>query len=179
MNYIYRYKTPDGFSDLWMNSDGEYLTGLWFDGSKDASKHSLIGEEKKLPVLEETMRWLDLYFSGINPDFNPRYRIENLTEFRREVIDLMLEIPFGEVKTYGEIAEIIAKRRGVSRMSSRAVGGAVGWNPICIIIPCHRVIGKNNSLTGYGGGMANKVSLLKHENNDMRRYIIPKKGTAL
>jgi methylated-DNA-[protein]-cysteine S-methyltransferase len=179
MTYKYYYKTPDGFSDMLMNSDGEYLTGLWFDGSRDASKHTLSCEEKTLPIFEDTIKWLDIYFSGKNPDFTPKYKIANLTEFRQEVIDIMLEIPFGEVKTYGEIAEIIAKKHGIAKMSSRAVGGAVGWNPICIIIPCHRVVGSNNSLTGYGGGIANKVSLLKHENNDMSRYKIPKKGTAL
>jgi len=179
MTYKYYYKTPDGFSDMWMNSDGEYLTGLWFDGSRDASKHTYNCEEKMLPIFKDTIKWLDIYFSGKNPDFIPNYKIANLTEFRKEVIDIMLEIPFGEVKTYGEIAEIIAEKRGIAKMSSRAVGGAVGWNPICIIIPCHRVVGSNNSLTGYGGGIMNKVSLLKHENNDMSRFKIPNKGTAL
>lgn len=179
MIYKYYYKTPEGFSDILMNSDGEYLTGLWFNNSRDEAKHTLSCEEKMLPIFKETIKWLDVYFSGKNPDFTPKYKIANLTEFRKEVIDIMLEIPFGEVKTYGEIAEIIAKRHGIEKMSSRAVGGAVGWNPICIIIPCHRVVGSNNSLTGYGGGIANKVSLLKLENNDMNRYYIPKKGTAL
>ena len=172
MTYKYYYKTPDGFSDMWMNSDGEYLTGLWFDGSRDASKHTYNCKEKMLPIFEDTIKWLDIYFSGKNPDFTPNYKIANLTEFRKEVIDIMLEIPFGEVKTYGEIAEIIAEKRGIAKMSSRAVGGAVGWNPICIIIPCHRVVGSNNSLTGYGGGIMNKISLLKHEKNDMSRFKI-------
>ncbi|AEV70224.1 methylated-DNA--[protein]-cysteine S-methyltransferase [Acetivibrio clariflavus] len=179
MTYKYYYKTPDGFSDLLMTSDGEYLTGLWFEGSRGLSKNFADYEEKLLSVFEDTVEWLDIYFSGKNPDFIPKYKIENLTDFRREVIDMLLEIPFGETKTYGEIAKVIAKKRGMAKMSSRAVGGAVGWNPICIIIPCHRVVGANSSLTGYGGGINNKVALLRHENNDMSKFTIPKKGTAL
>lgn len=160
---IWKYKTPDGFSDLLLNSDGEYLTGLWFEGSADGSKHTSFGEEKELPVFRETCQWLDLYFVGKNPDFTPRYKINGLTPFRQEVIEIMKTIPYGETITYGEIAAIIAKKRGLTRMSAQAVGGAVGWNPICIIIPCHRVMGANGSLTGYGGGIANKIALLAHE----------------
>ena len=91
----------------------------------------------------------------------------------------MNTITFGKVLTYNDIAEIIAKHRKIDKMSARAVGGAVGWNPICIIIPCHRVVGTNGSLTGYGGGINNKVSLLKLEGNNMDKYFVPKKGTAL
>ena len=160
---IWKYKTPDGFSDLLLNSDGEYLTGLWFEGSADGSKHTSFGEEKELPVVRETCQWLDLYFTGKNPEFTPRYKINGLTPFRQEVIEIMKTIPYGETITYGEIAAIIDKKRGLTRMSAQAVGGAVGWNPICIIIPCHRVMGANGSLTGYGGGIANKIALLAHE----------------
>ena len=160
---IWKYKTPDGFSDLLLNSDGEYLTGLWFEGSADGSKHTSFGEEKELPVFRETCQWLDFYFAGKNPDFTPRYKINGLTPFRQEVIEIMKTIPYGETITYGEIAVIIDKKRGLTRMSAQAVGGAVGWNPICIIIPCHRVMGANGSLTGYGGGIANKIALLAHE----------------
>lgn len=163
MHYKYFYKTPKGFSDMWMNSDGEALTGLWFEGSRDSSKHTLECEERLLPVFEDTIRWLDQYFAGNIPDNVPEYRISNLTDFRREVIGHLLEIPFGETVTYGSIAEKIARKRGIKRMSARAVGGAVGWNPICIIIPCHRVLGSNNSITGYGGGIPNKIALLEHE----------------
>ena len=159
----WKYKTPDGFSDLLLNSDGEYLTGLWFEGSADGSKHTSFGEEKELPVFRETCQWLDFYFAGKNPDFTPRYKINGLTPFRQEVIEIMKTIPYGETITYGEIAAIIDKKRGLTRMSAQAVGGAVGWNPICIIIPCHRVMGANGSLTGYGGGIANKIALLAHE----------------
>ena len=111
----------------------------------------------------QTCRWLDEYFTGREPDFAPPYRIDGLTPFRSDVIDAMLKIPFGKTVTYGEIAAGIARRRGLKRMSAQAVGGAVGWNPICIIIPCHRVMGANGALVGYGGGIGNKISLLAHE----------------
>lgn len=179
MVYKWIYKTPNGFDNMLMNSDGEYLTGLWFADSKDASKHCIDCEVKTLTIFKEVSKWLDIYFSGRTPDFTPKYKIKNLTPFRKEVIDIMNEIPFGHTLTYQDISRIIAKNRGLKRMSSQAVGGAVGWNPICILIPCHRVIGSNGSLTGYGGGMKNKTALLTHEKNDMSKYSIPKKGTAL
>ena len=163
MTYTHRYKTPDGFDDILMNSDGEVLTGLWFEKSSDEKKHVLHGTEKACDVFSESCRWLDIYFSGQSPDFTPPYRIENLTAFRSEIIEEMLAIPFGRTTTYGEIASKIARRHGIKKMSARAVGGAVGWNPICIIIPCHRVIGTNGKLTGYGGGLQNKIALLKNE----------------
>ncbi len=114
-----------------------------------------------------------------NPDFVPEYRIENLTPFRKQVVDIMNKIPFGKVITYNDIAKEIAKSRNIKKMSAQAVGGAVGWNPICIIIPCHRVVGTNGSLTGYGGGIKNKVKLLEIEGNDMSKFTIPTKGTAI
>ncbi|MBQ3746679.1 MAG: methylated-DNA--[Kiritimatiellae bacterium] len=163
MTFKCKYKTPKGFSDMWMNSDGEVLTGLWFEGSRDQSKHTLDCKERDLPVFREMRRWLDIYFSGRKPDFTPSYRIGDLTPFRRAVVDAMRAIPFGETTTYGDIAAAVAKKRGIAKMSARAVGGAVGWNPICIIIPCHRVIGADGRLTGYGGGLANKSALLRHE----------------
>ena len=179
MCYKYKYKTPDGFSNVLMNSDGEYLTGLWFEGSKDSSKHKIDCEEKNLSIFKQTIKWLDIYFSGKNPEFIPKYKINNLTSFRKEVINIMNGIPYGETTTYNEISKIIAKNRGIKRMSSQAVGGAVGWNPICIIIPCHRVVGTNGSLTGYSGGINNKVALLKLEKNDMSKFFVPNQGTAL
>ena len=179
MIYKYKYQTPDNFSDILMNSDGEYLTGLWFEGSRDFSKHEINCQEKELSVFKETSKWLDIYFSGKEPNFIPKYKINNLTPFRKEVIDIMNSIPFGEVLTYSDIAKIIVKKKGIERMSSQAVGGAVGWNPICIIIPCHRVVGSNGSLTGYGGGIKNKVALLINEKNDISRFFIPKRGTVL
>lgn len=179
MTYKYSYQTSQGFSNMIMNSDGEYLTGLWFEGSRDTSKHDINCEEKDLPIFKKTSKWLDVYFKGNVPDFTPKYKIENLTPFRKEVIDIINEIPFGKTLTYNDIAKIIAKKRGIEKMSSQAVGGAVGWNPICIIIPCHRVVGTNGSLTGYGGGIKNKVALLTLEKNDMSKFFVPEKGTAL
>ncbi len=179
MTYKFMYKTPESFSDIIMNSDGEYLTGLWFENSKDSSKHQLDCTEKELPIFAETVKWLDIYFSGKAPDFTPKYKIEGLTPFRQEVIDIMNTIPFGRTLTYNDISKIIAENRGIGKMSAQTVGGAVGWNPVCIIIPCHRVIGANGSLTGYGGGIGNKIGLLKLEKNDMSRYFIPKHGARL
>lgn len=131
-------------------------------------------QRRKITYFEETCKWLDTYFSGKEPDFTPKYKVNNLTDFRKEVIEIMNTIPFGETITYNDIAKIIAKRHGIKRMSAQAVGGAVGWNPICIIIPCHRVIGANRALTGYGGGIKNKLSLLKNEGNDISKYFLPK-----
>ena len=179
MTYKYTYKTPDVFSDMIMNSDGEYLTGLWFEGSRDTSKHIMECEEKNIDIFNQTCKWLDIYFSGKNPDFIPKYKINNLTPFRQEVIDIMNNIEYGKTITYNDISKIIAQKRGIKKMSSQAVGGAVGWNPICIIVPCHRVVGTNGSLTGYGGGINNKIALLKLEKNDMSKFFVPKRGTAL
>lgn len=150
MIYKYMYKTPKEFSNLIMNSDGEYLTGLWFEGSKDSVKHNINCKEKELSIFKETSKWLDIYFSGKDPDFTPKYKIKDITPFRKEVIDIMNNISFGKTLTYNDIAKTIAKNRKIEKMSPQAVGGAVGWNPICIIIPCHRVIGTNGSLVGYG-----------------------------
>ena len=179
MVYKWIYKTSDEFDDILLNSDGEYLTGLWFVGSKDSLKHDSNCKEKELPIFKDTIKWLDFYFSGKEPNFTPKYKINNLTPFRKMVIDIMNKIPYGKTITYNDIAKEIAKIKGIEKMSSQAVGGAVGWNPICIIIPCHRVVGSNNSLTGYGGGIKNKVSLLTIEGNDMNKFTIPTKGTAL
>ena len=159
----FKYKTPSGFDDLWMTSDGEVLTGLGFVRSHGQSKQRFNCAECDLPVFRETCRWLDIYFSGRQPDFTPRYRMDNLTPFRREVVDAMLAIPFGGTVTYGDIAAALAKKHGIAKMSAQAVGGAIGWNPICIIVPCHRVIGAKRRLTGYGGGIMNKVRLLSLE----------------
>jgi methylated-DNA-[protein]-cysteine S-methyltransferase len=164
-----KYKTPHGFDDMWMNSDGEVLTGLWFEGSRGQSKHRLDCEERDLPVFRETRRWLDIYFSGRQPDFTPRYRMDGLTPFRRGVVDAMLAIPFGETATYGDIADALAKKHGIAKMSAQAVGGAVGWNSICIIVPCHRVVGAGQGLVGYGGGIKNKAGLLSLEGRSSSR----------
>ena len=163
MTFTKIYRTPDGFDDMVMSSDGEVLTGLRFINSQNQSKHTMDREEKDLPVFRDTKEWLDIYFSGRQPDFTPAYLIDRLTPFRKEVSDIMQSIPFGHSMTYGEIAALIAQKRGIRKMSAQAVGGAVGWNPLCIIIPCHRVLGAGRSLTGYGGGIKNKIALLKLE----------------
>lgn len=173
MSYRFMYKTPERFSDIILTSDGENLTGLYFEDSKDSSKHTTRCKEKDLAIFRQTGHWLDIYFRGQTPDFTPQYKLAGLTPFRQDVIDVMCTIPFGETLTYGDIAKAIAKKRKLERMSAQAVGGAVGWNPICIIIPCHRVVGANGYLTGYGGGIRNKVALLEHENNDMTRFFMP------
>lgn len=163
MSYRCTYKTPSGFSDLVMHSDGVYLTGLWFSDSKDARMRDLPCEEMRLPVFDETARWLDVYFNGGIPDFTPEYRILGATPFRKEVIDLLNTIPYGHTVTYGDLARKLAEKKKLKRMSAQAVGGAVGWNPICMIIPCHMVVGAGENLIGYGGGLLNKAALLRLE----------------
>lgn len=179
INVIYKktYDSPLGIIN--MESDGEYLTGLWFDGSRDDKKHNSQCVFNDLDIFDETVDWLNSYFKGNIPDFTPKYKLENITPFREEVFDIMNKIPYGEVITYNDIAREIADKRGIKKMSAQAVGGAVGWNPICIIIPCHRVVGSNGSLTGYSGGIENKIALLKLEGNDLSKFSIPKKGNAL
>ena len=173
MEYIYKYKSPIG--DITMASNGINLIGLWFDGQKYAkSTISSNAIEKELPVFNDTIKWLDLYFSGQEPHFIPSI-LMNGSEFRKRVWDVLLEIPYGTTMTYGEIADIIAKEEGLDKMSAQAVGGAVGHNPISIIVPCHRVVGTNGSLTGYAGGIDKKIKLLSLEKVDMNKFFIPKK----
>ncbi|WP_278909288.1 methylated-DNA--[protein]-cysteine S-methyltransferase [Faecalicoccus pleomorphus] len=172
---MYRTTYDSSFSRIYLSSDGQYLTGLWFEGSRDEVKHGKNFIDQELPIFEQTKKWLDIYFSGKEPSYFPTYRLEHVTPFRQLVIDQMLQIPFGKVVTYRDIAENIAKIKGVDKMSAQAVGGAVGWNPICILIPCHRVVGSNGSLTGYGGGIANKIKLLENEGHDVSKFIVPKK----
>ena len=161
MNYISHYNSPLG--SITLASDGYALIGLWFDGQKHLG--TTLGDEyqeKPLPVFDRTAAWLDIYFDGRIPDFTPKIAL-NDTDFRREVWDILLTIPYGHTITYGEIAAIIAQKRGAASISAQAVGGAVGRNPISIIVPCHRVIGSNGSLTGYAGGLERKAALLKME----------------
>ncbi len=162
-SFTLRYKTPHGFDDLMMTSDGEVLTGLSFIGSRKLKAREYYCAQVQFPVFQECCRWLDIYFGGHEPGFLPPYRLDGATDFRLEVSRLMLEIPFGKTATYGDLAAKIACRRGMSKMSAQAIGGAVGWNPLCIIIPCHRVVGAQGKMTGYGGGLHNKIALLAHE----------------
>ena len=177
--YKYVYRTPSGFDNMIMNSDGENLTALFFENSKDVSKLDTECEEKFLPIFKDTIKWLDMYFNGEIPNFVPKYKVGAVSPFRRQVFDIMNKIRYGKTVTYNDIAKEIARKWGIGKMSAQAVGGAVGANPICIIIPCHRVVGSNGSLTGYGGGIQNKIRLLELEGNDMLKFTVPKKGTAL
>lgn len=173
MEYVHYYNSPLG--GITAASDGTALTGLWFDGQKYfADTLSDKYEEKNLPVFEQTDRWLDIYFSGRYPGFTPPLLMKT-TEFRKSVWEILLTVPFGQTMTYGEIAAKISEQRGIAKMSAQAVGGAVGHNPISLIIPCHRVVGKNGSLTGYAGGTDKKLKLLELENADISKLFYPHK----
>ena len=156
---------------LFLTSDGEALTGLWFSGFQrffDSSRTENV-TQRSIPVLDEARQWLDIYFQGKDPGPIPAVNPQ-VTAFRREVCEIMCGIPYGETATYGSIAKELAARRGKKSMSSQAVGGAVGHNPIGIIIPCHRVVGASGKLTGYGGGMDRKIALLELEGFDMSQF---------
>lgn len=175
MLYIHHYQSPLG--GITISSNGEALTGLWFDYQKQ-NNCFLEKEQEDLVnttdhVLKETEKWLDNYFRGIEPIFMPPI-LFNGTEFQETVWSILLSIPYGKIISYGEIANEVAKDRGIERMSAQAVGGAVARNPIDLIIPCHRVIGKNGNLTGYAAGIDKKIELLKLEGVDTRRMYINK-----
>ena len=166
MDCVYRYPSPIG--SITMASNGTALTGLWFDNQKHfAQTLSEPYDEKLLPVFEDTIRWLDIYFGGDIPDLTPELCLQS-TLFRKAVWDILLTIPYGETMTYGEIAKILAQNIGKEKMSAQAVGGAVGHNPVSIIVPCHRVVGADGSLTGYAGGIDRKKFLLELEGNITR-----------
>lgn len=177
MTYIQHYESPLG--GILLAADDIGLTGLWFDGQKYFAR-DLPSErtEQNTPALSQAMQWLDIYFTGKEPDFLPPLHPVG-SAFRQDVWEMLLQIPYGQTATYGEIARRLAERRGVPRMSAQAVGGAVGHNEISIIIPCHRVVGTNGSLTGYAGGIDKKVKLLESEHADMSGFFVPKRGTAL
>lgn len=177
MEYTSHYNSPLG--GITLASDGDALIGLWFDGQKYfADALDADYEEKDIPVFEQTKKWLDVYFAGKEPEFTPELKMKT-TDFRKEVWEVMLTIPYGKTMTYGEIAGVIAKRKSIAKMSAQAVGGAVGHNSISLIIPCHRVVGTDGSLTGYAGGIQKKVKLLEMEGADMSKFFVPKRGTAL
>lgn len=158
MNYTQHCESPLG--GMTMASDGEGLTGLWFDGQVYFG--TALGKDPvraDLPVFQQTVSWLDLYFKGKKPDFMPLLHPAG-SAFRQMVWNVLLTIPYGSTITYGEIAERIAHQKGMAGMSAQAVGGAVGHNPISIIIPCHRVLGADGGLTGYAGGINKKRQLL-------------------
>ena len=177
MTFIQHYRSPLG--GILLAADEVGLTGLWFDGEKyfadNLPARHTVGET---PTLAETKRWLDIYFTGREPGFLPPLHPIG-SAFRRDVWEMLLQIPYGQTITYGGIARQLAAKRGLPRLSAQAVGCAVGHNEISIIIPCHRVVGTNGSLTGYAGGIDKKVKLLELERTDMTGLFVRKKGTAL
>ena len=177
MQYTAAYSSPLG--NLLLAADGKNLTGLWFEGAKYYAKGLEPAHEMRaLPVFEKTGQWLDLYFSGREPDFMPPIRLSG-SSFQLTVWEILRKIPYGQTTTYQKIASEIAFAKGISHMSAQAVGGAVGHNPISILVPCHRVVGTDRSLTGYAGGVDKKARLLALEGVDLTQYAIPKKGTAI
>ncbi|MDO4289422.1 MAG: methylated-DNA--[protein]-cysteine S-methyltransferase [Eubacterium sp.] len=177
MQYISHYSSPLG--RILLAADDIGLTGLWFEGQKYFALYlDREHKEKELPVLKKAKQWLDIYFLGKEPDFTVPLHFTG-TAFQNEVWEILCTIPYGQTMTYGEIAKQIAAKRGLPRMSAQAVGGAVGHNEVSVIVPCHRVVGTNGSLTGYAGGIDKKVKLLTLEQVNMEGLFIPKKGTAL
>lgn len=169
MFFTQHYASPLG--GILLAADEQGLTGLWFEGAKYfAANLPEKREEKRTPILDEAARWLDLYFAGRQPAFTPPLHLVG-SAFRQRVWKRLLEIPYGQTVTYGALLG--------KEMSAQAVGGAVGHNPISIIVPCHRVVGVNGSLTGYAGGIDKKIRLLALEGADVGRLTIPRKGTAI
>ncbi|MGL6298865.1 MAG: methylated-DNA--[protein]-cysteine S-methyltransferase [Methanobacteriaceae archaeon] len=187
MYYYTIYKSPIGELTIASdtvdndNSNSDYsiknnIIGLWIDGQKYHGNSRNIKMLKKddLPIFETTKNWLDRYFKRKKPDISELPLAPIGTEFRQEVWKILCEIPYGNVISYGDISKEIAAKMNKETMSSQAVGGAVGHNPISIIIPCHRVVGLNGSLTGYAGGINRKIQLLELEGIDISDFSIPK-----
>lgn len=161
MMYTTRYASPLG--DMLLAADEIGLTGVWFDGQKYFARSLDTNcTEKETTDLVYAKRWLDAYFHGIQPNFMPRLHLTG-SAFQQTVWQVLLQIPYGQTTTYGAIAKQIACERGLPHMSAQAVGGAVGHNPISILVPCHRVVGTNGKLTGYAGGMERKRQLILWE----------------
>ena len=177
MQYISKYASPLG--NILLAADTIGLTGLWFEGQKYFAR-CLDKEHKEtaLPIFDEAKKSLDIYFSGKEPNFKLPLHFTG-TEFQNEVWEMLSAIPYGKTMTYGEIAQRLGEKRGVPRMSARAVGGAVGHNEISIIVPCHRVIGANGNLTGYAGGIKKKIALLRLEGALKEEFFAPSKSSAL
>ena len=179
MYYKTTCSSPVG--ELSLASDGDGLIGLWLEGQKyfEGSVPEAMIEKDDLPLFDAAKKWLDRYFAGQRPAPSELALAPIGGEFRQNVWEILRRIPYGETITYGDIAKEMAARMKRGRMSNQAVGGAVGHNPISIIIPCHRVVGANGSLTGYAGGIAKKIQLLELEGVDMTNLFMPRKGTAL
>ncbi len=176
MQYTSRYKSPLG--DILLAADDTGLTGLWFEGQKYFALYlDNEHEERELPVFDTAKKWLDIYFSGKEPDFKPPLHFTG-TDFQNGVWGILYEVPYGQTTTYGDIARQLAAVKGTAGMSAQAVGGAIGRNQISVIVPCHRVVGSNGSLTGYAGGIDKKIALLKLEKGFKDSFFIPKHSTA-
>lgn len=176
---LYYKKAASPLGEITLRSDGEALTGLWFADDKHYGAKDIAGAAlADLDVFMQAEAWLAEYFAGREQKVSVPLKLQG-SEFQMQVWRLLQDIPYGRLVTYGDIAKKIAAQKGVARMSAQAVGGAVGHNPLCIIVPCHRVVGANGSLTGYGGGMWRKVRLLELEKVDMSKLTVPTKGTAL
>ncbi len=168
VKFVYPYRSPLGL--IFMASDADNLLACLFD--KQMAGYEEIFKDKKqflLPVFEDTIHWLDVYFQGKNPDFTPKIKLLG-TDFQLNVWKTLQEIPYGHLVTYKDVAQKIAAKNTTKKVSYQAVGGAVGHNPISIIIPCHRVVGTNHSLVGYSGGLDLKKKLLNIENVDLNGY---------
>lgn len=166
------YNSPVG--EILIAADEIGVIGVWFKGARHYArcleKESVA---KETPAIKEAKRWLDIYFQGKEPAFTPPLHMIG-TPFQIEVWNILREIPYGATSTYKKIAEKIAGQRGLKTMSAQAVGTAIGKNNISIIVPCHRVVGTNNSLAGYAGGIEKKIYLLKLEGGYQNEYFAPK-----
>ena len=166
MQYTSYYSSPLG--NILLAADEIGLTGLWFEGQKYFALHlDKEHEEREISIFNAAKRWLDEYFAGKEPDFSVPLHLTG-TDFQKDVWEILGTIPYGHTMTYGEIAKCMAAKKGVSHMSAQAVGGAVGHNPVSVIVPCHRVVGANGSLTGYAGGIDKKEKLLALEKAGMK-----------
>lgn len=178
MQLTCHYASPLG--DILIASDSEGVTGMRFEHDRSHAGSIEPGNrDGQSQILSDARRWLDEYFAGKAPSWNPPLHVMG-TEFEKKVCAILLKIPYGRTRTYGDIAMELEAALG-RRMSAQAVGGAVGRNPVCIIIPCHRVVGADGNLTGYAGGLDRKVALLKLEKADMTLFHLPKnrKGKAV
>lgn len=177
----YATTVPSPAGTLTLACNDRSLVGLWLEGQKyfgDTIPEAMV-EKDDTPIFAATKKWLDRYFAGQQPAISELPLQPIGSGFRQAVWDILCEIPYGGLTTYGDIAKQVAAKLHKKSMSSQAVGGAVGHNPISIIIPCHRVVGADGSLTGYAGGIPSKVKLLMLEGVDMSRLSVPRKGTAL
>lgn len=179
MIYTTAYSSPLGL--LTLASDGDSLLGLWVEEQKyfKSTVKGQMHEKDDLQVFMDTRKWLDRYFAGQLVDASLLSLAPSGSDFRKKVWELLCQIPYGQTCTYGDLAKKMAKIMEKKTMSSQAIGGAVGHNPISIIIPCHRVVGSNGSLTGYASGLDRKIRLLELEGVDLSKFFRPKKGTAL